>query len=98
MPVTTNGEHRKLIGVKARLCLSKEYGLYCWDAASVSKSELQPTEKIVSCAAQPAKSSSVVQNYLLCRLQYPIIFLLQCYVAIALALWRGAAARLSIHD
>ena len=44
---TTNGEHRKLIGVKTRLCLGTEYGLYYWDAASVLESELQPTEKIV---------------------------------------------------
>ena len=46
LDTTTNGEHRKLIGVKTRLCLGTEYSLYCWDAASVSESELQPTEKM----------------------------------------------------
>ena len=61
---TTNGEHRKLIGVKTRLCLGTEYGLYCWDAASVSESELQPTEKIVWCTNQPTKSSCICTELL----------------------------------
>ena len=47
-----------------------------------------PTNKLVKvCIAMHLRS-----------LRYPINFSLQHYVAIALASWRGAVTRLSIHD
>ena len=71
-----------------------------WSAASFQESELQATEKtIIWCTTQPTKSSKYVcMSMHLRSLRYPINVSLQHYVAIALALWRGATARLSIHD
>ena len=70
-----------------------------WSAASFSESELQATEKSIWCTTQPTKSSKYVcMSMHLRSLRYPINFSLQHYVAIALALWRGATARLFTHD
>ena len=54
MPGTTNGEHRKLIGVKTRLCV-RNTAFSVWSAASVSESELRATEKTIWCTTQPTK-------------------------------------------
>ena len=43
MQGTTNGEHRKLIGVETMSLFGCGVRLYCWDAASVSESELRAT-------------------------------------------------------
>ena len=70
-----------------------------WNDASVSESELQPTEKIIWCTTQPTKSSKYVcMSMCLRSWRYPISFSLRQHVSIALALWRGATARHSIHD
>ena len=70
-----------------------------WNDASVSESELQPTEKIIWCTTHPTKSSKYVcMSMHLRSLRYLINFLLHHYVAIALALWRGATTRRSIYD
>ena len=66
-----------------------------WNDASVSESELQPTEQIVWCAAQLAKSSNACTGVHLRRLRYPIRFSTTVHycVLIALAFGRGAVAK-----
>ena len=82
----TNGEQRKLIGVKALSLFGYGIQLLLFGVLPVSESELRATNKTLWFTTQPTKSSKICIGMHLRSLRYPINFSLQHYVAIALAL------------
>ena len=67
----------------------------CWEHPEPNRTKV--VERRISEGGQLTRSSKVCIAMHLRRLRYPIKFSLQYDVAIALAFWRGAAARLSIY-
>ena len=98
MPGTTNGEHRKLIDVKTMSLFVYEVQFLLSGVMSVFLN--YKLQKILSDVLPNQQSNRKYVQRCTClrMLRYPIKLSLQYYIAIAMAFWRGAVARLSRHD
>ena len=94
----TNGEHRKLIGVETMSLFGYKVWFVLLGCCKCFRIAITSYIDDYLMYSPKTKSSNVCIAMHLRELRYPIKFSLQYYVAIALALWRGAVARLSIHD
>ena len=96
---TANGEHRKLTGVKTMSLFGYEVQFVLPRVLQLFQNLNHELQRRLSDVLPNQQSHKKVCTAMhLCLLRYSIRLSLQYYVAIALAFWRGAVARLSRHD
>ena len=96
---TTNGEHRKLIGVKTMSLFRYEVQFVLSGVLPVFHNlNYKLQRRLPDVLPNQQTHQKCVQRCTCAYLWYPIRLSLQYYVAIALVFWKGTVARLSRHD